>query len=519
MFIRYTSIRLVCVAAAFFAAVASLAVTVDARAESLDPALVAAAEGGDTEAQFKVGDYYYKGLGGSPDHAAAYPWLLKAAEKGHTDSQMRVGYILSEGRGVEKNMKAAVDWYSKAAEKGQHAAQFNLGVIYEYGSSVPRDVARAIELYKEAAKHPTYNLPQFRIGQIYDEGLGGEVNRDKALYWFNEAAKRGHADSIMRFANLMEKGATSEHELEMALDWYKGAAKGNLENAAEGVRRVEAKLAEWRNREMTPEEKRKAEAWARHKEMETRQAAEAERRKIESSNNEPRNKAPASGTKTAMRTTNPVHERKPILGDPWPPEGPTVEYKGVKLIGSTYSNAANDQFFEAMKWAIDKIETLKPALRKYPDLIKEIRYDPPSKERKNKTVYTNIVGTYAVGPDDKFPAPIVIYQDVRFGAPLYYAINIASNGFHASNHKRRLDLAKKLQAHASGRARLSKADFTKTKKEQDALLAGMLKTNQQIVDKQQCAPLLYSFELMKVWDIEPRQIDAMSRHLATRGCF
>jgi hypothetical protein len=67
-------------------------------------------------------------------------------------------------------------------------------------------------------------------------------------------------------------------------------------------------------------------------------------------------------------------------GTTLPPAGPVIDYKGRKLIGSTYRDANNADFFKWMKWAIDKVDQLPENLRFYPSLIRVIRFDPPSKE-------------------------------------------------------------------------------------------------------------------------------------------
>jgi TPR repeat protein len=491
-----------------------------ASGDELDAALISSAMNGDTDAQFKVGDYYYDGGGPGKAYEKALPWLQKAAQAGHPEAQARLGVMNEQGWGIAANLPDAIEWYEKAAAQDQRMAQYNLGLIYEYGRGVPRDVNRAIELYTEAAKHPTYVYPQFQIAQIFELGLGGVVDRKKALDWFAEAGKRGYGPAVVRFAALMEKGADSSQELVTALQWFQTAKDGGVDGGAEGVARIEAKLAEV-ERERVAKERAAAAAHERHARMVAEQEAWS---KTPATTEQKKNKPDGAQVRAAVTVPSdvprtPLDERKPILGKPLPPNGPSIEYKGVKLIGSTYKNANNDEFFKSMETALDMIEALPANLRKYPKLIDEIRYDPPSKERKNATPYANAVGVYSIGPNDAFPAPVVIYQDVRFGAPLYYAFNIATNGYRAASHKRRLDLALRLRRHDLGKARLSASELSQTKQEHDRLLAATLKTNQQVVDELECGPMLYAFELIKVLERDPAPKDAMARRLSARGCF
>ena len=225
------------------------------------------------------------------------------------------------------------------------------------------------------------------------------------------------------------------------------------------------------------------------------------------------------GAKEAMARIDAKLAALPKAAAVYPPAGPIVEYKGKKLIGSTYPEAANDAFFKWMKWAIDRVGELPAALQAYSKLIKEIRYDPPSKQRRRNSAVTNIVGVYSVGPDDAFPAPIIIYKDVRWGAPIQYAYSLAGNGLRAHNHKRRLDLERQLKRHESGAERLSAEKLKAVKDEHWALLAAIEKTSHVAMDKYECQAMKYEFELMKVWEEDPAQRDGMARALSNRGCW
>lgn len=63
-----------------------------------------------------------------------FKWHLKAANQGDSDAQYNLGEMYEEGTGTLKDDKQAVYWYRKAADQGNTSAQYglaNLGVIYE----------------------------------------------------------------------------------------------------------------------------------------------------------------------------------------------------------------------------------------------------------------------------------------------------------------------------------------------------------------------------------------------------
>ncbi|MEM1205646.1 MAG: caspase family protein [Acidobacteriota bacterium] len=73
------------------------------------------AKGGDAEAQYFVGQIFERGLGTSPDHAAAAEWYRKAAEQGYSAAMVDLGYFYEKGLGVEADEVAALNWYRRAA--------------------------------------------------------------------------------------------------------------------------------------------------------------------------------------------------------------------------------------------------------------------------------------------------------------------------------------------------------------------------------------------------------------------
>jgi TPR repeat protein len=58
---------------------------------------------------------------------------------------------------------------------------------------------QAIELYKQAARGG-YGKAAFRLGEIYEKGLGGvSANKQEALRWYNAARVLGHPPAVGDF--------------------------------------------------------------------------------------------------------------------------------------------------------------------------------------------------------------------------------------------------------------------------------------------------------------------------------
>jgi len=70
-------------------------------------------------------------------------WYTKAAEQGDADSRYILGNMYRAGHGVLQDYKKAVQWYTKAAEQGYASAQNNLGIMYALGEGVLKDTVTA----------------------------------------------------------------------------------------------------------------------------------------------------------------------------------------------------------------------------------------------------------------------------------------------------------------------------------------------------------------------------------------
>jgi TPR repeat protein len=99
-----------------------------ARAKKHDRALhwwTLAAEQGDLEALFNVGQSYRLGLGVKKDESKAFVMLLKAAQGGLAVAQSRVGLSYATGEGAALDPIEAAKWFELAALGGDAAAAAN----------------------------------------------------------------------------------------------------------------------------------------------------------------------------------------------------------------------------------------------------------------------------------------------------------------------------------------------------------------------------------------------------------
>lgn len=76
----------------------------------------------------------------------------QAAERGDIEAQFSLGQRYSFGRGVPQDSEEAVKWFRQAAEQGHSRAQFLLGDRYAHGAGVPWNYEEAAKWYRRAAE-------------------------------------------------------------------------------------------------------------------------------------------------------------------------------------------------------------------------------------------------------------------------------------------------------------------------------------------------------------------------------
>ncbi|MBT8765385.1 tetratricopeptide repeat protein [Metapseudomonas boanensis] len=93
--------------------------------ENLSEALTAcqqAARGGDAEAQFELGEFYYDGKRAPRDLAKSLQWFEQASLQGHAQAQLRLGSMFFRGEGVPANNVQAYIVLKMASVNGSDEA-------------------------------------------------------------------------------------------------------------------------------------------------------------------------------------------------------------------------------------------------------------------------------------------------------------------------------------------------------------------------------------------------------------
>ncbi|KAG2206409.1 hypothetical protein INT46_006959 [Mucor plumbeus] len=192
---------------------------------------------GHVEAQCKVGDLYREGYGAPRDFDRAFEWYTKAAANGDVLAKLNLGIMCEEGQGrILKDYKEAYIYYLQAAERNNTEATYRLGHLYQNGLGVQRDATQALLYYERAAKQG-HILGAYNAGYMYQFGLGRNstslfgsppINYGKAFTYYMQAAEKDYPDALCNVGYLFEKGQGVMLNYEKAFQYYtRGAEKGS----------------------------------------------------------------------------------------------------------------------------------------------------------------------------------------------------------------------------------------------------------------------------------------------------
>lgn len=107
-----------------------------------------AAEAGDTDAYYLLGDVYdYGPRRDYYNKHKARECYEKAAEKGHLNAQYRLGMMYKDGVGARQDSAKAVQWLEKAMSRKHIDAYYALGMMYYDGEGIEKDLPKAKEMF------------------------------------------------------------------------------------------------------------------------------------------------------------------------------------------------------------------------------------------------------------------------------------------------------------------------------------------------------------------------------------
>ena len=228
----------------------------------------------DSLSQFRLGYIYLKGLGVKKDIEKALELFKKSAELGYSDSEYQIGKNFYFG-------SKSLIYLEKSACKGNLKALYKLGEIYQYGfNAVSKNYKKSIECYiksaefgyneanrkldsfvenyKDSKKRNNYDnenkeektieyvyatffeyfeklaekgnaFALYRLGQMYENGVGIDIYNKKAFELYKKSAEQGNLEAKYALGNMYEKGKGIGVDESKALDLYDKVILGGEE--------------------------------------------------------------------------------------------------------------------------------------------------------------------------------------------------------------------------------------------------------------------------------------------------
>lgn len=197
--------------------------------------LIALAESGDAEAQYKLGDFYcdcyYSRGAGLPTYTTAAYWFLKAAKQDHPMALRRLESIsvwATDYKEISKGMaKRGLELYKRLAEEGDAVAQYEVAKWYMPAKDFPEGSAeKAFYWYRKSAENG-YIPALLGLSYCYYHGIGVETDFEKAVSLLEEAGARGSAEDKYQVA-LHYNNNNKIEDLKKVAFWLEKAAEADI---------------------------------------------------------------------------------------------------------------------------------------------------------------------------------------------------------------------------------------------------------------------------------------------------
>jgi len=213
--------------------------------------LLQAAQHGDSNAQFQMGDLFMTGHGVTRDPTAAASWYRAAAQQGHAVAAGNLGVLYANGWGVPQNDAEAAAWFQKAADAGDSGGQNNLGAMYIAGRGVAQSDALGAKWLSSAAQLGVAEA-QYALGTLYANGRGVARDDAQAVKWLKAAAAQGYAPSQIALGKVYVAGEGVPRDYAEAMRDFRSANTpeawyqlGLMYQQGLGVEVSEAEAAIW----------------------------------------------------------------------------------------------------------------------------------------------------------------------------------------------------------------------------------------------------------------------------------
>lgn len=188
---------------------------------------------------YRIGKMQCYGLGIEQNYEKAFEWFLKSATEGNKFAEYSLANLFYYGNGVEKDLSQAFLWFWKSASQGQSYASYAVAQMYGKGEYITKNEDTAQRYYKDAlsgflkleSKDQADDNLLYKIGVMYKNGHGTDVDISKAIEYFEKSADKNNWSSYQlgRLYLLGSEGLAKDKE--KAAQWLAQSADDGNEYA------------------------------------------------------------------------------------------------------------------------------------------------------------------------------------------------------------------------------------------------------------------------------------------------
>lgn len=189
--------------------------------------------------QYRIGKMFCYGLGTEQDYEKAFEWFERSAKQKNKFAQFSLANLYYYGSGVEKDLSQAFLWYQRASSQGQPYAAYSIAQMYRYGEYVTKDNDTAQRYYKQALseflKIENDDMANddlfYKLGQMFNLGLGTDSDVTKAIKYFKRSAEMNNKNGLFEYGKALLIGEHIPQDTDSAVKLLEKAVKLKNSNA------------------------------------------------------------------------------------------------------------------------------------------------------------------------------------------------------------------------------------------------------------------------------------------------
>ena len=165
---------------------------------------------------------------GERRYADAHTAWRESAANGDVDVQYYLARLHESGLLGAVDIAGAIGWYREAADRRLPAALVALS--HHMLETEPPETAAAVDLLTRAA-NLDFARAQQSLASLYERGVHGAPQPNLAIQWYRLAARQGLPEAQYSLARLSAADTGNRASLEQALTWYRQASAAGLAEA------------------------------------------------------------------------------------------------------------------------------------------------------------------------------------------------------------------------------------------------------------------------------------------------